>query len=339
MSHELTEYDGMLSVHKMPWHGLGHVLDHHPTRREAQELVHPWEPIEEPVYRKIPSVSPDGTLSEDYEEVEESKAIVRSDNGHLLGVTNSSLGVIANEELWDVIEAVGDVGTDIKIETAGSLRGGRDVWALLRLAEPLQVKGDPNGATLAFLAFQNNHAGQGSFRAQAVNTRIVCANTSGAADAEAKRNGYEFTFRHTSGVKERIEDAKAAVSMWREGINAWQQAMEHLATERVSPEGVSWFVEQFQPMPPNHLTTNRVRTNVENARNELRVILRSQTQEGIDTSAYGLYMAGIEWQQHWRGVKGKDDQARMESHFRRSMLTNSGLRRSTLKLAQEAVTV
>lgn len=339
MAHEITEYDGMLSVHQMPWHGLGHVLDHHPTRREAQELVHPWEPITEPVYRKTPHIDPDGNLSEVYEEVEGTQAVVRSDNGRTLGVTNDTLGIITNEELWDVVEAVGNVGTDIKIETAGSLREGRDVWALLRLAEPITIKGDPRGETLAFLAFQNNHVGGGSFRAQALNTRIVCANTSAAADTEAKRHGYEFNFRHTAKVADRLEDAKAAVAMWREGVHSWKNAMEHLATEQVSPEGVTWFVEKFQPMPPNHLVTDRVRNNVETARGELRDILTSDTQEGINQTAFGLFQAGIEWSQHWRQVKGRDERARMESHFRRSMMGDASLRRSILTLAQEAATV
>ncbi len=351
MSHGITETDRMFSVHEMPWHGLGNVLDEYPTREEAQQRVHPWEPVTEPVYRAVPYIRKNRVIDPEtrvsrieevpdvrYEEVPGSQAVVRSDNSQLLGVTNDTLGLITNNELWDVVEAVGNVGTDIKIETAGSLRGGQDVWALLRLAEPIRIAGDPNGATLAFLALQNNHVGGGSFRAQALNTRIVCANTSAAADIEAKRNGFEFNFRHSSGVAERIEEAKAAVSMWRDGINAWQQAMEHLVKMPVYSHQITWFVEQFQPMPPNHLVTNRVRNNVEKARGELWDILRSQTQEGIHDTAFGLFQAGIEWQQHFRQTKGKDERSRMESHFRRSMLTNDGLRRSTLKLAEEAAT-
>lgn len=338
MGHGITSTDAIFSVHQMPWHGLGEVLEDYPTREQAQKIAHPWEPVETPVYRRVPAIA-NGTLIETYEEVPGSKAVERSDNGDLLGVTSETATLVTNNDMWDVVEAVGKIGTDVLPETAGSLEGGKRVWVLLRLAEPLRVKGDPNGDTIAFLAFQNGHVGNAAFRAQAVNTRVVCANTSAAADVEAKANGYEFTFRHTSGVRDRLDDAKAVVSMWREGVNAWQEAMEHLVTVRVTDAQREWFVEQFQPMPPNHLVTDRVRNNVEKARGELRTILEGVTAEDVHNTAYGLYMAGIEWSQHFRTVRGKSERSRMESHFKRSMLSDHGLRKSILTIAQDAALV
>lgn len=339
MAHEITSTDNMLSVREMPWHGLGEVWDHHPTRREAQIAVHNWEPVERPVFVQEPTIHLDGTISSDFAEVPDVKAIQRSDNGETLGVVGNTLGLITNEQMWDVVEAVGNIGSDIKIETAGSLDGGRKVWALLRLTEPLQIKGDPNGATVAYLAFQNGHVGNGAFRAQAINTRIVCANTSAAADVESKKNGYEFTFRHTSKVGDRIEEAKAAVSMWREGVDVWQHAMEHLVTMKVTDEGREEFVRRFQPMPPRHLISDRVANNVETARDQLRAILASQTGEGIHNTAFGLAQAGIEWAHHVRGTKGRDARSRMESRFKRAMLTTDSFGREVIELAKVAATV
>lgn len=335
MAHEITEYDQMLSVRAMPWHGLGHILTDHPTRSEAQALVHPWEPVTTQMFKRVPMITPDGELRDEYVPVDGSVVVERSDDGRTLGVVNESYGLVTNGELWDVVEAVGKIGTDTRIETAGSLRGGQDVWVLLRMDEPIMVPGDPNGGTVAFLAFQNNHIGLGAFRAQAVNTRIVCANTSSAADTEAHASGYDFTFRHTSKVSTRIEEAKAAVSMWREGIQGWRQVMDHLIGVNVTAEQREEFVQRFQPMPANHLVTDRVRANVEEARGQLREIFNSPTQEGISLTAYGLFQAGIEWVQHERRVRGKDDRARMESYFRRNMLDTSGLRRATLNLVRE----
>lgn len=338
MSHEITDTDQMFSVREMPWHGLGVVLEDNPTREEAQALVHPWEPIEAPLYRRVPYITEDGPQVR-YEEVEGSKEIVRSDNAAHLGVVNDTFTLVTNNELWDIAEAVGNVGTDIVIETAGSLRGGKDVWALLRLAEPFHVKGDPNGATMAFLALQNGHTGNTAFRGQAINTRIVCANTSAAADTEAKANGYEFTFKHSKNVGERVEEAKAAVAMWREGINQWRAAMEHLLTIDVSDEGQRAFVEMFQPMPPEKMISERVRGNVERARGELWGILRGQTSEGIDKTAYGLVQAGIEYNQHVRATKGKDSRSRMENRFKRAMLTQDRFGADVIELAKEAALV
>lgn len=336
MAHNITERDGFFTVREPAWHGLGVVLTDYPTRAEAQAIAHPWDPIEAPVYRKTPMITPSGDLTEGFEQVEGSKMIERSDTGHTLGVVNETLGLITNTEMWDVAEGVGDLGTDIQIETAGSLSGGEKVWILLRLTEPLQVKGDPNGAAIAYLGFQNAHNGSGSFRAQAVNTRIVCDNTSSAADVEAKRNGYEFTFRHTVNVKDRIEDAKGAVAMWRHGIEVWHEAMEHYVTERVTVDQRELFIERFQPMPNTALISDRVRGNVEEARAELRTILTGPTSEGVDLTTYGLIQGTIEWASHVRRTRGASEKARAESRFKRSMLSTDRLTTDIVTLAREA---
>lgn len=349
MSHEIEETDRTLSVREMPWMGLldgqVNVLPEYPSRQEAQELVHGWEPIEAPVFSRQPVVTEDG-VGWEYQEIPGQKLIERSDNSAPLGVVNDGLGIVTNGEMWDVAEAVGKIASgdrelgDVKIETAGSLRGGKNVWILLRFIEPLRVAGDPNGATLAFFALQNGHAANGAFRGQGVNTRIVCANTSAAADAEAKASGYEFTFKHTKNVGDRIEEAKKAVSLWRANVELWQNAMDHLVDLTVDTRQVEDFVQRFQPMPPQHLLTDRVRDNVETARGELRTILAGPTCEGVNHTAYGLFQAGIEWSQHYRKTVGAGEtaadkaRARMESHFRRSMLDDGGVRKSTFALAE-----
>ena len=339
MAHEITSTDNLLSVREMPWHGLGVVLDDHPTRAEAQALVHPWEPVEAPVFSREIQVTPEGELTNGFGAIPDFKLIQRSDNGERLAIVNDTYQLVTNSEMWDVAEAVGSVGQDIKIETAGSLSGGRKVWALLRFDEPIFIKGDPNGGTLPFLALQNSHDASGAFRAQALNTRIVCANTSAAADAEAKRHGYEFSFRHSSGISERIEEAKAAVSMWREGVQQWQNAMEILVETRITPAQRQEFVERFQPMPPEHLITDRVRNNVLKAREQLVDILHSETCDSIKDNSFGLFQAALEWQQHERIIRGKDNRTRMENHFKRSMMTTDNLRRDTLSLAREVAYV
>lgn len=341
MGHGITETDQVFSVREPMWHGLGLILEDAPDRAEAQELITPWEPIEMPVYRQVPYFDGEGQPQVRYEEIAGSKSVERSDNGHLLGVVNESFTLVTNNDLWDVAEAVinSAPGGEVLIETGGTLEGGKNVWVLLKMAEPFVVKGDPNGHTLAHLAIQNGHTGMRSFRGQAVNTRIVCANTSAAADTEAKANGYEFTFKHSKNVQERIEEAKAAVALWYEGVNQWKHAMEHLATVEVTPEGVKWFVEQFQPMPPERLISDRVRGNVERARGELTSILRSETSEGIDKTAYGLVQAGIEWRQHFQATKGKDERSRMENRFKRAMLSTDRFGADVIALAQEAALV
>lgn len=340
--HGITSTDSTYSVREMPWMGLlggeVKVLDDYPDRQTAQKIAHPWEPISTPVFRRKIEMTDEGPVSS-YEEIEGDRELVRSDSGAPLGTVSATRGLITNTDMWDVSEAVGKVGgDDVMYETAGSLHGGRQVWVLLRLKEPIGVKGDPHGGTLAFFALQGGyHRNSGAFRGQAVNSRIVCANTSTLADLQAKASGYEFKISHTSRATDRIEEAKEAVAMWREGVTMWRQAMNVMADARITPDQRELFVVKFQPMRRN--ITDRARDNVETARAQLRSILDGPTCEGIDLTAYGLYQAGLEWHQHYRRTKGGDEVARMEQHFKRSMLKDDQVTRDTLLLAREVAGV
>lgn len=339
MAHEIETTDNLFSVRSMPWHGLGTVLEGYPTRVEAQKIALPWEPVTEPIYRRVPTFDAQGNPAVEYREVPGQKAVVRDDNGADLGVVGEGYEPVTNTELFDIGEAIQGEGADVRFETAGSLRGGRKVWLLLRLNEPIVVPGDPNGATVAYYALQNSHDGSGSLRGQGVNTRIVCANTSSWADMEAARSGMEFTFRHTKSVRDRIEDAKAALAGWRTSVDEWLLIQEHLVGVKVTREQQEAFVEAFCPAPAAKIVSPRVMTNIENARASMWDILNGETSEGVAATAYGLVQASVEYAQHYRRSQGSDERARIENKFTRSMLTKSDLTRQAMRIVREVANV
>lgn len=339
MGHGITSTDEMFSVREMPWHKLGVVLPDYPSREEAQKIAHPWEPVEQPVFHRVVEMGADGPV-ERFEEIADHKIIERDDNGAVLGIPNDTYGTVTNTDMWDVAEAVGSIGDDVFIETAGSYNAGRSVWILLKLADPIRVHGDPSD-TLAYFSLQNSFDGSGSFRGQAHNTRIVCANTSSAADLDAERSGHEFTFRHSSGVQDRMEQARETVKRWREASAAWQETMDFLASVQVTDEQVEEFVQRFQPYP-NGEVTDRVARNIADARGELRGILMGQTGTMTDTlghTAYGLFQSAVEWSQWYRRVQGRTPEARMQSIFKRSIVSDGGVRKATAELVKEVAGV
>lgn len=328
--HNITERDGLFCVRTPAWHGLGTVLAEYPTREEAQRIALPWEPEEEPVYRRIMVEKPFGPPVATYVEIEGSKLITRSDNQDALSVVNETLGVASNSSLFDIAEAIegGDAGS-VMYETGGSLLGGRKVWLLLRLRDPILVKGDPRGATIPYYALQNAHDGDGAFRGQGVMTRIVCDNTSHIADLEARARGTEFVFRHTAGINERIAEAKVALAGWRESIEVWRQLNEVLIDTKLTDHAVVLFIEQFIPMPAPHTTTDRVIHNVEKARAQLTGIINGATIPGeIRNTAYGLTQAAIEYVQHERRAKNS------ETKFKRAYLDRSDITTDAMELAR-----
>ena len=335
MAHDITDQDNLFTVHRPAWHGLGQVLTDYPTRAEAQAIAHPWNPISEPVYRRVLGVDP---LTEEpfeaFEEIEGSKLNVRSDTGYALGVTTDTFEPVTNDEMYDIAEAVeGGAAGSVRYETGGSLKGGSKVWLLLRLKDPLVVPGDPAGATVPYYALQNAHDGSGAFRGQATMTRVVCNNTAHAADLDARARGTEFVFRHTRNVKDRIEQAKQALAGWRESIEGWKIVSEDLINQSVGPQARVLFIEQFIPAPPPHMASERVMENVHNARGQLKNILDSVTCDGISHTAYGLVQAVTEYENHFRVARSK------ETRFKRTYLDRSTIIADAVKLAREVATV
>lgn len=345
MAHNITERDSLFTVREPAWHGLGEVLSEYPTLSEAKAIAHPWEPVTEPLYAAVPTFTEDGQPTTTYERVEGHVRTVRSDGGHLGVVGEDSYGLVSNQEMYDVAEVLQGEGEDVMLETGGSLKGGRKVWLLLRLNEPLTVPGDPNGATIAYYALQNSHDGSGSFRGQATMSRIVCDNTAQMADLDAQRRGTEFTFRHSVNVSDRIEEAKSALAGWRKDVEEWNLLQQHMASVRVSPEQVEEFIERFIPAPHAEIISPRVRTNVETARGDLRTILASPTQEGISGTAYGLVQAAVEYSEHYRRTAGRTaggrdpERARAESKFARAYLYRNDLVTSATKIVRQVATV
>lgn len=328
--HELTNSDGMFTVRQAAWHGLGTVFEDYPNRETAQALAHPWEPVQEPLYRKHTLVTPDGEEHISHTEVDGWLANVRNDNSVALGVVPKSYNLVSNNTLWDVAEALESSGTDVMYETGGSLRGGAMVWCLVRLKEPLLVKGDKRGETIPYFALQNSHDGSGAFRGQATMTRIVCANTSRVADMEAKARGTEFTFRHSKNVGDRIAEAQEALGGWRQSLTDWQASMEELLGLKVTQGATAKFLHRFIPMPPKNLISDLVEQNVLKARDQWKECYNGITGEGIDGTAYGLVQASTEYQEWYRRANNA------ESRFRRSFLTKNAIVASAVELAKQA---
>jgi phage/plasmid-like protein (TIGR03299 family) len=330
MSHEITKSDGLFTVRAAAWHKLGTVFQDYPSRAEAQAIAHPWEPVRVPLFRQTARVEEDGTLYEGYSEVTGWKANVRSDNDAELGVVTETYTNVLNSELWDVAEALEKSGSDVMFETGGSLRGGSKVWILVRLQEPLVVKGDPHGETIPYFALQNSHDGSGAFRGQATVTRIVCANTARIADLDAKHRGSEFTFRHSKNVSERIEQAQQALASWRDSLADWQEQSAQLISQVVSPRNAHEFLEQFIDMPPESTISARVKKNIEHDRSLWLESYNGITGEGLRGTSYGLVQASLEFLNWHRKANSA------ESRFNRTFLTRDAMTTRAVELANSA---
>lgn len=354
-------FDTGFSVRQPMWHGEGLVLDDYPTdwndaRTKAGLL---WEPEPLPVYGISPAVaacdlcsSPlNGThletclartedhlrvgpedvsaqsLTNAIVELVDHKQIVRNDTGATLGVVGQGFELVQHSEMGEILEAI--VGAGAKFETAGSCRGGAQVWALAYLDEPLTVANDDT-ETYPFVALLNSHDGSGACKLTSTSIRVVCWNTYNAASMQGERSGRQFTFRHTAGVHDRLEEAKAALAGVRDEAQEWNALATELFGMKVDDAIFNHFLADFIPEPPAEIVSTRVRNNVDRARETFRSLyLDSPTTEGHRGTALGLVDASVEYLDHVRGYRNAD------TYLGRTLLRSEPLKAKAVSLVRE----
>ena len=342
-------FDTGFSVRTPMWHRQGNVLDSYPENwdeaRMAAGLM--WEPtyLDLFVPRSIPvgDPVPDGAVpmgaSLDGRQtwhvpVDGHRAIARDDTMDVLATPTDSFELIYHSQMGELLDAYTaawrKAGANVKFETAGSLRGGRMVWALVYLDEPFTVPGD-DSETYPFAALLNAHDGTAACKLLPTSVRIVCWNTWNAAAAQGDRTGNQVVIRHSGDVNARIEDAKASLATMRDDAKEWQMLATDLAGINVDDAIVRTFLEEFIPTPEN--ATERTR----NARAERQATFmalynESPTCAAVHGTAYGLVQAAGEYLDHLRPFQSAD------TYLARTMFKPEPIKAGVIKLVRELAT-
>ena len=352
MSHE---FDSGFTVREPAWHGLGLTLDDHPDNwadaRKYAGLL--WEPAEDVIYRRIridaesaaliPGVIPTDDPEVFMAPLSNHKLITRNDSGAELSVQRTEFPLIHHATMGEILDAVADeAGATFKFETAGSLQGGRKVWALARLDEPFQIPGDPS-LTFPYFALTNAHDGEGACRVIPTQVRIVCQNTWKAADSEANRHGYEVVIRHAGNVEARIEQAMVSLRNSREAAKSYAAEMTHLAGLNYSDEILATFLEAFIPTPePGTFDAAWLPADRATKRNICRRMLaESPTLAPLPDTAYKLVQLTGEYLDHLRRLPS-DEVERKDVYLKRTLLGHGpgdGIKADMINVARELCTV
>ncbi len=321
--------ESMFSVRQMPWHREGTIVQDYPgTWAEARTLAGlGWDPVTAPVYA-VDGINPGGTAR--YEPIEGWKTITRSDTGAVLSISKDTYTVIDHGEMGEIVEAV-LAQPNVRWESAGVLDSGKAVWCLALLDEPITLPGD-DSPTLPYLAITNRHDGTAACALRATAVRIVCANTFRAAELEGERTGTTFSFVHKSGWRNRIDEARKAVTGAQAEMRRYQELATELLAIPVSPAQRELFITEFIPKPPDGLITDRVARNVDEARAALRMIFDTATTEHVAHTAYGLVQAAGEYLDHVRGARS------WETRLNRTLIRPEPLKHRALSLIREITT-
>lgn len=205
MSHELDMSTGEPAVFvagEPAWHKLGRVIEKATTSSEAIRLAGlDWKVEQWPLNATDPSTWRSVKVSEHV-------ANVRQDTRAVLGVVGRNYKPFQNIDAFDFLDSI--VGDRLAIyETAGSLRGGRKIWMLVRV--PREYRAGRDDLIKPFLLLVNSHDGSTTLRMLATTIRVVCQNTLNLALQEAGSEG--LSIRHHSGLDERVASSAARLSV------------------------------------------------------------------------------------------------------------------------------
>ena len=224
MSHEVEK---MVFAGSTPWHGLGTEIDDATTFWDAFKLAGlDWEVKTEPLYRK------DGS------EVK-AQASVRASDDRVLGVVGPRWTPLQNKDAFEVFEPLVDSG-DLKLHTAGSLRGGERVWVLCQmgLENTEIVKGDE---VAKFALLSNGHDGKLAVHFGFTPIRVVCANTE--ALARSSKASKLISVRHHRFVKNNVEKLRDIMNLADQEFEATADQYRFLASRSINGNDLRKYVK------------------------------------------------------------------------------------------------
>lgn len=212
MAHEVER---ALFVSEPAWHGLGTVLPEAPSVEAAIGLAGlDW------------SVSlADLVLAEDGRPVTH-KAVIRASDSKVLGVVGPGFVPLQNQAAFAWFEPFIAAG-EAKIEAAGSLRGGKRVWILAKVARATDevVSGDEISQ---YILLAHGHDGTLAIRVGFSAIRVVCANTLTAAISDEKASRL-LRIRHSSRAIVALEEVREIMDTARGAFRATTEQLRFLA--------------------------------------------------------------------------------------------------------------
>jgi len=337
MAHEITRTDQVVLHKRAAWHGLGIVVEEAPTTLEALRMAGLDWTVEQ-----LPLEAWDKASGTNIP-VDSHMLNIRSDNHEPLGVVGSGWSPIQNHEaLVDFVDALASEGSSlgVKVETMGSIQGGRKVWTLARGDQfKIGTKGDDHAYPYLLVAM--GHDGSMALRVLPTTIRVVCRNTLDAAAGNG--TGWKaaaYTVRHSGDTQIKVEEAKAALALFDSSIAETKNLIGCLSSRDVDRRDIEAFwldvyTRQFGGIPANPGDRSEER------RREKGIDAFASMTERFDTesqkfgaTAWIAANAYTGWLQHDLAARGKDHQARREAKVNSNIFgVNSARTREAMKVA------
>lgn len=239
MAHEIEMVNGvaqMAYAGELPWHGLGsQVSDDISTDGMMEAAGLDWSVTKQPMYY----MDDLGEMGE----VPGKSALVRSSDNKVMDIVGSDWNPVQNAEAFEFFREFVDSG-DMKMHTAGSLKGGKMVWALAKVNDGFTIKtAQGEDSVESYLLFSNPHQYGKSIDVRFTPIRVVCNNTLTLSlnqnVDQYVRMGHQRPFN--------AEDAMATLGMAHQKLETYKEAAEYLCQKSYTSEQMVDYFNQVFP--------------------------------------------------------------------------------------------
>jgi len=250
MAHELETVNGQTafaSLREPAWHGLGTVFTEEVNTKQMLELAHlnDWNVRLEDV------ATPEGFNSDKtYSFVTRTNPFDKSQND-ILGVVGERYKPLQNEDLFAFADTMLDGGG--RWETAGSIKGGRQVFGSLALERETIL--DPNGVSdkiNTYLLINTSHDGSVAIQASITPVRVVCANTLNLALSAVngkKASKQSFKIRHTQTAEGKIAVARETLGLANKYMDEFDKMAKAMIETEITAKQFEEIIALAYPAP------------------------------------------------------------------------------------------
>lgn len=285
MAHELTfQADGaaeMAYVGEKPWHGFGQEIPAGISVEDALKAARmEWQ------YIKTVAQFTNGSLHE----FPGQNVVYRSDNNMPLSIVSDRYKLVQPKQTVEFFrDLISDAG--FSIETLGSLKGGRRIWAMAST----NIDGfvNPDDCVKAYLMLITSCDGSLATTAKFISTRVVCWNTQSIA---LKETGTEVKVRHS------IEFNPVAVKqelglLGREAFDSFLSRMRKLSTHKVDSARAEKLLSFAMPIPAGDVLIEETK-GFKKIMSLFNGEAKGHGLPGVAGTAWGLLNATTEYVDH-----------------------------------------
>lgn len=232
--HEIEIVDGvanMAYVGEKPWHGLGKTV---PKDVSPEQMLDAaglrWEVIKKELYFQ----SDDGPV------LTKARALVRSTDNKVLTVVTDNWNPVQNIEAFEFFNDFVAAG-DMHMETAGSLRNGKMVWAMAKINESFELFGGDR--VEGNLLFSNPHEFGRSIDIRFTPIRVVCANTMAVALTGDSKSSVRINHRS----KFNPDEVKAVLGVAKDRLAEYKEQAQFLGKKKFKKETITEYFNRVFP--------------------------------------------------------------------------------------------